>query len=173
MTLPATLIEAEAVDFARRCIVFARSGKLKLFGVVPGAWFEKGESRRACKLMLREWILRDVMNLMDAVEFARAGYELWEDCLRGLILDYKNCDEYEKMPLYLRAFDMELTRGISKKAGRRQADYKARDIIIGSIIGMVVRVRQSSLSSRTFLPLLPPVPILQHPRYQITHAKNA
>jgi hypothetical protein len=35
-TLPATLLEAEAVDFARQCIAYARSGKLQLFGVEPG-----------------------------------------------------------------------------------------------------------------------------------------
>ena len=52
--LPATLLEAEAVEYARQRIAFARSGKLKLFGIEPGAWFEKGESQRACRLMLRE-----------------------------------------------------------------------------------------------------------------------
>jgi hypothetical protein len=136
-TLPATLIEAQAVDFARQCIVFARSGKLKLFGVEPGAWFEKGESRRACRLMLREWILRDVINLMDAVALARAGFELWEDCLRETILDFEN--RGEKMPTYLAAFDMELKHGIqhSRKAGRPRADDMCRDLIIGIIIGMV------------------------------------
>jgi hypothetical protein len=136
MALPATLIEVEAVDFARRCIVFVRSGKLRLFGVEPGAWFEKHESRRACKLMFREWILRDATNLMDAVGAARAGYELWEDCLRDLILDYKN--RGEQMPLYLAAFDMELTRGILRKAGRHRAADMTRDVIIGSIVGMVI-----------------------------------
>jgi hypothetical protein len=133
--LPATLVEAEAVDFARRCIAFARSGKLKLFGVEPGAWFEKGESRRACRLMLRAFILRDAKNLMDAVELARAGYEFWEECLRELILEYKN--RREEMPIYLVAFDMELTRGIRHKAGRRRDDDMARDLIIGQIVGMV------------------------------------
>jgi hypothetical protein len=135
MTLPATLLEAEAVAFARRRIAFARSGKLKLFGVEPGAWFEKGESQRACRLMLREVILRDVTNLMDAVELARAGYELWEECLRELILEYKN--RGKTMPTYLAAFDMELTRGIRHKAGRRRDNDLARDLIIGHTVGMV------------------------------------
>src|SRR5262245_57937035 len=136
-TLPATLLEAEAVDFARKCIVFARSGKLKLFGVEPGAWFEKGESQRASRLMLRVFILRDVINLMDAVAFARAGFELWEECLRELILDFEN--RGEKMPTYLAAFDMELKHGIqhSRKAGRRRADDMVRDLIIGIVVGMV------------------------------------
>jgi hypothetical protein len=134
-TLPVTLLEAEATAFARQCIAFARSGKLKLFGVEPGAWFEKGESRRACRLMFREWMLRDVNNLMDAVEFARAGYEFFEDCLRDLMLEYKH--RGEDMPTYLAAFDMELTRGIRHKAGRRRDDDMVRDLIIGTIIGMV------------------------------------
>jgi hypothetical protein len=135
MTLPATLIEAEAVEFARRCIAHVQSGNLRLFGIEPGAWFEKGESRRACRLMFREWV-RDVTNLMDAVDFARAGYEFFEDFLRDLILDYKN--RGEKMPTYLAAFDMELTRGIRHKAGRGRADNMMRDVIIGSIVGMVI-----------------------------------
>jgi hypothetical protein len=152
MTLPATLIEAEATDYARRCIAHARSGQLKLFGVEPGAWFEKGESRRACRLMFREW-LSDVTNLMDAVEFARAGYEFFEDCLRELILDYKNCGRSGEMPTYLAAFDMELTRGFRHKAGRGRADNTMRDVIIGTIVGMVVerfglRPKRNRVSSR-------------------------
>jgi hypothetical protein len=134
-SLPATLREAEAVDFARQCIVFARSGKLKLFGVEPGAWFEKGENRRACRLMLHALMRRDVKFLMEAVELARAGYEFWEECLRELILKYKN--HRQEMPLYLAAFDMELTRGIRHKAGRRRDDDMVRDMIIGQIVGMV------------------------------------
>lgn len=136
MTLPATLLEAEATDYARQCIAFARSGKLKLFGVEAGAWFEKGESQRACRLMVREFILRDVINLMDAVAFARAGYQFWEECLRELILDYQN--RGEAMPTYLAAFAMELTRGIPRKAGRSRGDDMVRDLIIGHVVAMVV-----------------------------------
>jgi hypothetical protein len=137
-TLPATYVEAAAVDYARQRIAFARSGKLKLFGVEPGAWFEKGESQRACRLMMRAWVLRDATNLMDAVELARAGYKFWEDCLRELILDYQNRDE--KMPTYLAAFAMELVRGIRYlgKPGRWRMDDVVRDLIIGQVIAMVV-----------------------------------
>jgi hypothetical protein len=55
-----------------------------LWGVVPGAWFGKSESQRACRLMLRELMLRDATILMDVVAFARAGYKLFEDCLREI-----------------------------------------------------------------------------------------
>jgi hypothetical protein len=136
-TLPATLLEAEAIDFARKHIAFVRSGKLKLFGVASGAWFEMGESQRACRLMLRELMLRDVTILIDAVTFARAGYEMFEECLRELILEFQN--RGEEMPVYLAAFAMELTRGIqySRKAGRHRSDNTVRDIIIGMIVGRV------------------------------------
>ena len=153
ITLPATLLEAEALDFARRDIAFVRAGKLKWFGLEPGAWFEKGESQRACRILILDWMLRDVMNLMDAVEFARAGYPMWEDCLRYLILEYKN--RGETMPTYLAAFDMELTRGIhySGKAGRGRADNMSRDTIIGIIVGRVVerfglRAKRNHISRR-------------------------
>jgi hypothetical protein len=58
-TLPPTLIEAEAIEFARRDIAFVREGKLKLFGVLPGKWFESNESGRACRLMYRDLVLSD------------------------------------------------------------------------------------------------------------------
>jgi hypothetical protein len=135
--LPATLVAAEAVDYARQRIAFARSGRLKLWGVVPGAWFEKGESQRAYRLAMCEWVLRDATNLMAAVEHARAGYELWEKCLRELILDYQN--RGEKMPTYLAGYAMELTNGIrySRKAGRRRSADAARDMIICHVVSMV------------------------------------
>lgn len=137
-TLPATVLEAEAVDYARQRIAYVRDGKLKLFGIWPGAWFEKGESQRACRWRFCHWAMHDVTNLMDAVAFARAGYELWEDCLRDLILEYKH--RGVTMPTYLAAFDMELTREISfaRRAGRRRADDMMRDLIIGMIVGMVI-----------------------------------
>lgn len=136
-TLPATIREAEAVDYARQCIAFARSGQLKLWGVVPGAWFEKSENQRACRLMIRELMLRDVTILMDAVAFARAGYEWWEDCLRELILEFQN--RGAPMPTYLAAFAMELTRGVRylRKAGRHRGDDIVRDMIITSVVGIV------------------------------------
>src|SRR5262245_57899208 len=88
--------------------------------------------------MLLDMMLRDVTCLMDAVDFARAGYQLWEDCLRRLILEFKN--RGETMPTYLAAFDMELTRGIrySRKAGQRRGDDMSRDVIIGIIVARVV-----------------------------------
>lgn len=136
--LPATSIEAEAVAFARQCIGFVRSGKLKMFGLVPGAWFEKGESRRASLMMLQGWILSDMKHLMDAIDFARAGYPEWENCLRHLINEFKH--RREEMPPSLYAFDMELTRGIrfQRKAGQHGASNVMRDLVIGTIVGMVV-----------------------------------
>jgi hypothetical protein len=130
----AEAIEAEAVAYARERIAFARSGKLKLFGVEPGAWLEPGESQRACRLMMRDLVLCDAITLMDAVAFARAGFELWEDCLRELVLEFQNRDE--KMPVYLAAFAMDLAR-YPRKAGRRRADDMMRDLIVGHVVGMV------------------------------------
>lgn len=137
-TLPATMIEAEAVDLARRHIAFARSGQLKLWGVVPGTWFEQGENQRASRLMMRELMLNDATILMDAVSFARTGYEWWEECLRELILEFQN--RGAPMPTYLAAFAMDLTRGVvySKKPGRRHSDDVVRDMIVVYLVGMVV-----------------------------------
>lgn len=152
-TLPATVLEAEAVDYARRCIAYVRDGKLKLWGIVPGAWFEKGESQRACRAMLCDWAMRDAEHLMDAVGFARAGYELWEDALRLLILDYQN--RGAKMPTYLEAFAMELTRGLryARQPGRGRANDMLRDLAIGTIVAMVaerfnLRPRRNPASRR-------------------------
>jgi hypothetical protein len=138
--LPATLLEAEAIDYARRDIVLVREGKVKLFGVIPGNWFEGDESRRACRLMMRERILSNATNLMDAVAFARAGYGFFEEVLRELILEFQNQNRADAMPVYLKAFAMELTTGVrySKKSGRNRFEDVARDLIIGAIVDKVI-----------------------------------
>jgi hypothetical protein len=138
-SLPATIAEAEAIEFARRDIVLVREGKVKLFGIVPGNWFEGDESRRACRLMMHERILSNATNLMDAVAFARAGYGFFEEVLRELILEFQNQNRADAMPVYLKAFAMELTTGVrySKKSGRNQFEDVARDLIIGAIVGKV------------------------------------
>ena len=139
-TLPATMAEAGAIDFARRNIVLVREGKVKLFGVIPGNWFEGDESRRACRLMMRERILSNATNLMDAVAFARAGYGFFEEVLRELVLEFQNQNRADAMPVYLKAFAMELTTGVhySKKSGRNRFEDVARDLIIGAIVDKVI-----------------------------------
>jgi hypothetical protein len=134
-TLPATYLEAAAVDYARECITFVRDGKLKMWGVVPGAWFEKGESQRACRLAMGAWALENATNLMEAVALARAGFEMWVECLRDLILEYQN--RGENPPIYLAAFAMDLTHGIPGRPGRQRSADQMRDIVIGTIVGMV------------------------------------
>src|SRR6476660_8503124 len=131
-TLPATYLEAEAVDFARQHIAYVRDGKLKLWGVASGEWFEKGDSQRACSIAMAEWALEDATNLMQAVAFARAGFELWEDCLRDLILNFQN--RRQELPTYLAAFAMDLTRGdltwgkVPKQSGRRRSTDAVRNL---------------------------------------------
>jgi hypothetical protein len=140
MTLPTTLVEAEALEFAHQHIAYVKGGKLKLWGIISGRWFDGGESERVCRLMLAQWALRDAANLMDAVQFARAGFELWEDVLRNLLLEYKNQNRTEQMPTYLRAYDMELTRGASysRRSGRHRADQLLRNLVLAVIIAMVI-----------------------------------
>lgn len=136
--LPATLVEAEALEFVRLHIAHVKAGKLKLRGLTAGRWFDGSESERACRLALADWALLDAANLMDAVQFARAGFELWEDVLREMILEYKN--QNREMPTYLRAYDMELTRGArySRRSGRHRADFLLRNLILAVIIAMVI-----------------------------------
>lgn len=138
--LPQTLLEQEAVDFAREHIRFVRDGKLKMYGA-PGMWFDRGESRRSCRLAMRDWAMRDATNLMMAVGFARAGYQLSLEMLRELILEYQNRRPRVEMPTYLEAFAMDLTRGIDfpKRPGRPWADDEARDCILAVIVAKVIR----------------------------------
>jgi hypothetical protein len=73
---------------------------------------------------------------MDAVNLARAGYYLWDEVLRELILEYQNRNE--EMPTYLLSYAMDLTRGFrpSRKSGRHPNIM--RDLIICMIVRMVV-----------------------------------
>lgn len=140
-SLPPTLIEAEAIEFARRHIASVRDGKLNLVGVGAGKWFEGGESRRVCELMFRDWILSGPLNLMMAVRLARAGYEPFEEVLRKLILEYKLADRYADMPVYLRGFDidMDVTAGVRlpKRTGPRRYGDTLRDVVVALLVNRV------------------------------------
>src|SRR5207248_10524136 len=129
MTLPAT-IETQALAFAREHVAYVRDGKLQLWGTVPGRWFGGDDSERICQRMLTDWALVDVHNLVAAVEFARAGFELWRIILRDVIAEYQNGDRPGEMPFCLRAHAVEVTLGRHQvgRAGRHRADLLLRDL---------------------------------------------
>jgi hypothetical protein len=144
--LPATYGEAieteplKPLEFARQHIAYVKAGKLQLWGIVPGRWFDGAESERMCRAMLAQWALRDTVNLMNAVELARGGFELWQDVLRDMILEYQNGSRDGDMPIYLRAYAMELTAGAHhrRKGGRHRAGQLLRNLIIATIIAEMI-----------------------------------
>jgi hypothetical protein len=135
--LPATIVEAEALAFARRCIAWVRDGNLALGGIERGRWFEKNESHRISRQMFKAWAMESPINRMNAVEFARAGWALADEALRELILEY--LDRREPLPTYLAAFAMEVAAGVRfrRMPARRKSDNVLRDIIITFIVCFV------------------------------------
>jgi hypothetical protein len=135
--LPATFVEADALTFARRCIAFVRDGKLALGGTEHGRWFEKDESHRISRQMFKAWAMESPINMMNAVEFARAGWGLAGEALRDLLLEYKN--RGDRPPTYLAAFDMEITAGdrMRRMPARRKSDNVTRDIVIAFVVFFV------------------------------------
>jgi len=134
MTLPATFAEVDAL-LARSDIAFVRDGKLALWGIYYGRWFEEDASDWACREQFKAWAFSSPGNMVEAVELARAGWTLAFDVLQNEVLEYQNRREHP--PIYLAGFAMDLVA--RKQFPRTPGPVKSGNVTRDLIIALIVR----------------------------------
>jgi hypothetical protein len=137
--LPATMIEAEALAFAREKVRFFRDNPVPFMGGPEFYWLDKADNRRPILQIIKTCALSHPTTMMEIADVARAGWSLAHDALRELILEFKQ--RHEELPTYLDAYNMEIVHNDGRPRhvpGKRKADYFLRDIAILIVVGLVV-----------------------------------
>lgn len=136
-TLPATVIEAEALIEARDGIRRIKDGGLSFLGVDDLHFMEKEDSRRFARELMKRLAANNSAYMMHVAECARAGYRLADEALRELILDYVNREE--KLPTALASYSMVITGGAvpNKRPAPERSDKVLRDIAITTMVLLI------------------------------------
>jgi hypothetical protein len=135
--LPATNVEAQALTYARERVASLRDNKLELrMGRI--SWFDKADSRRLVVQMLKAVALEDSMNMMTVCDCARNGWDVADQALRELIIEFEN--NRKDKPTALADYTMEITRaGIkpSRRRGPKGSNYILRDVAVSGVVFQV------------------------------------
>jgi hypothetical protein len=131
--LPTTLIEADALAFARAEFEWFRNNRINLFGVDVSVLDQDGAHQLA-RHSLKIKAMRSVAGMMDVVSYARAGWDLADEALRELILEFEN--SHTQKPDYLTAYAMDVIRDGSAPGirGPQKADNFLRDLAICVVV---------------------------------------
>jgi hypothetical protein len=136
----AALLAADALAYACERVRMVRDEKITFFGLEL-SWFEKTD----CRALVREMMKRGAQQplaMMDLANMARAGWDLADEAMRELIIEYQH--NKLDMPPTLEAYNMEITdprRRVRHDGvkGRKTADNVLRDITTTALIGDVCR----------------------------------
>lgn len=138
--LPATfrevelsLLAADALAYARNCVRIVRDEKINAFGV-EAFFFQKLDNRRLGVEVLK-FMAKWPQGMIDLANFGRARWDLADQALRELILEYGHRNE--PMPIPLHAYNLEITDPryvLRRQPGKKKADYLLRDIAIVAIV---------------------------------------
>ncbi len=133
--LPATLVEAEALAFARAELDWFRGNPISLFGV-DVRFFNAGDNRRFVRQTVKNYALRHPVNMMEIADYARGGWDIADETLRELIIEFQ--DRREPLPTYLASYSMDVMRGGFRNApGPKKADHLFRDIVLMMVVESV------------------------------------
>ena len=132
MTLPAITYDQavgiHGLPFAREEVAWFRHNKLPIFGV-PINWFDKDDARKFALETLRAVAMRDTPSMMAVVDFAKQGWDLAQDVLKNILLDFDNYDV--EPPNYLKVYRMDLIDGrVQQRQGKSRSDDFFRDIAV-------------------------------------------
>jgi hypothetical protein len=127
---------AAAIAYARERVRMVRDEKITFFGLEL-SWFKKEHSREMVRQMMKDLALSP-RGMMDVANLARAGWDLADETLREMIIDYSH--RREEMPPTLIAYNMEVVacRSHQPRAGaRKKSDNLLRDFAITCVVGDV------------------------------------
>ena len=134
----ASLLEADALNYARETVRRIRDEKISFFGL-PLSWFEKAESRRFVLEFMKQGAKHPSgFAMMDLANYASAGWDLADDALRELYIEYEHRNE--PMPPPLRTYIMERAdprRVYRRPRGQKKSDNLLRDIAVTVVVGDV------------------------------------
>ncbi len=135
--LRATLVEAEALAFARAELDWLRDNPIRMFGV-DVRFLDTDDARRFVRQAMKDHALRHPTNMMKICDYARAGWDLADEALRELIIEFQ--DRREPLPTYLASYSMEVMRGGFRHAsGPKKADHLFRDIALMVVVENVAK----------------------------------
>lgn len=147
-TLPATLIEAEATEFARAEIAWFHNNPVSLFGI-DVRMLDEGDNRAFARHTMKGHALAHPLNMMKIVDYAWAGWDLADEALRELIIEFEYRSETKPPPLA--NYAMEIARGsLRRPPGPKKSDHFLRDIALMMVVESVgQKFRLKPTRSRT------------------------
>jgi hypothetical protein len=134
VNLPATLEQAQAINFVRETVRHFREHDIS--EIINVRAFESESGRRFAREIMKQFAARHVDNTMLVADWARQGWTLADEALRQL---FRELTDRGETSVYLSAYVMEVTRGQirHRPAPRAESQYFRNVIIVSMIIDLV------------------------------------
>jgi hypothetical protein len=128
--LPVTLVEAEALAYAKECVRFMHADSLRATG---HSWFSKEGSRRLSRRVLKAYAMTSPFTMDEIVTHAIAGWHDAHEALGELIAE---CHARgQQLPPQLASYDVHAWgQRLSNLRGRRKSDNATRNICVALIM---------------------------------------
>ena len=128
--------ESEALQFGRDFLVALQSSEMPWMGreILP---LTKSGSRTAAREVFKAGALSHPRHMMMVVEYARAGWDIADEALRELIIEF--VDRGQQLPTYLASYQMDIAAGHAPKTGNQRADRWTRNVAIAALVQEIVR----------------------------------
>jgi hypothetical protein len=148
MTLPVTLVEAEALEFAREWIARGQEGDFIGLGCAP---LHHDAGRAFARRLLGQFALLHPRNMLDLIETANAGWDEARFALVDLILEFTN--RGEPLPAFLSTYNAHMVTGRvppsprgQKKSTNIVADIAIMVLIMELVERFGLKVRRNEAS---------------------------
>lgn len=128
--------DPEAVAFAREFLATLKDGSIP-WGNAQVSPLTKAGSRAFVRETIKNSARHSPQTIMLMVAYARAGWDLFHEAARDLLLECNN--RGEAPPTYLGAYQMDILAGFKPTTGNQKADRFTRNIVIASAVDRVVR----------------------------------
>jgi hypothetical protein len=133
LQLPSTLIEAEALQFAREWISRAQEGKFLDLGYPP---LHRDAGRALARRMIKQYALMHPFNMTSVVDAAWVGCNDADLALRELAAEMLDCKE--QLPAVLAAYTIKLLHPSPRLRGQKKATNLLQDITIATLIMVLI-----------------------------------